>query len=157
MNNQGHTDSSSEESQVEPQIEPHVEPTRPTRRRADQSIAETCLNQDSVRRTRSGQIYSAPDPPTEPPVPPRNTPVLRPRHLRSVQFEVDTEDVEATEPREVPCTDPRRHQTQLDPRDMTLTMVDRSIPPQPIGTSTPAESLNLEAIHRDTQNLLQDL
>merc|ERR1711867_399289 len=30
-------------------------------------------------------------------------------------------------------------------------------PPQPIGTSTPAESLNLEAIHRDTQNLLQDL
>ena len=98
MNNQGHVGASSEE--------PHVEPTRPTRRRADQAISETCPNPDSVRRTRSGQIYSVPDPPTEHQVPTRNTPILRPRHLRSVQFDVDTEDVEATAPLEVPCTDP---------------------------------------------------
>ena len=150
MNTQGNVGASNEE--------PHNEPIRPTRRRADQAISETCPNPDSARRTRSGRTYSVPDPPTEHQVQNRNTPTLRPRPLRTVQFDVDAEDGESTAPLEVPCTDPRRHQTQLESRDMTLTMVgDRSEPPQPISTSTPAESLNLETIHRDVKSVLQSL
>ena len=150
MNTQGNVGASNEE--------PHNEPVRPTRRSADQAISEACPNPDSARRTRSGRTYSVPDPPTEHQVQNRNTPTLRPRPLRTVQFDVDVEDGESTAPLEVPCTDPRRHQTQLESRDMTLTMVgDQSEPPQPISTSTPAESLNLETIHRDVKSVLRSL
>ena len=43
--------------------EPDNEPVRPTRRNADQAMAESCPNPDSSRRTRSGRAYSAPERP----------------------------------------------------------------------------------------------
>ena len=136
-------------------IEADNEPVRSTRRNADQAMAESCPNPDSFRRTRSGRAYSAPDRPTEQQ---RNTPTLRPRPPRTVQFDVNVEVGESAAPLEVPGTDPRRHQTQLEPRDMTLTMVgDQGEPPQPISTSTPAESLNLETIHQGVRSVLRSL
>ena len=83
---------------------------------------------------------------------------MRPRPLRSVQFDVNVEVGEAATPLEIPGTDPRSHHTQLEPRDMTLTLVgDQGEPPQPVSTSTPAESVNLETIHQDVYSVLQSL
>ena len=145
----------SHEMNTQGNSEPDNEPVRSTRRNADQAMAESCPNPDSFRRTRSGRAYSAPDPPTEQQ---RNTPTLRPRPPRTVQFDVNVEVGESAAPLEVPGTDPRRHQTQLEPRDMTLTMVgDQGEPPQPISTSTPAESLNLETIHQGVRSVLRSL
>ena len=129
------------------------EPVRSTRRNADQIMAESCPNQNSIGRTRSGRRYSAPDRSIERQ---RETPALRP--LRTVQFNVDVELGDSTEPLEVPGTNPRSHQTQLEPRDMTLTMVgDQGEPPQPVRTSTPDESVNLETIHQDVCSVLRSL
>ena len=83
---------------------------------------------------------------------------MRPRPLRSVQFDVDVGVGEAATPLEVPGTDPRSHLTQLEPRDMTLTLVgNQGERPQPVNTSTPDESVNLETIHQDVYSLLQSL
>ena len=83
---------------------------------------------------------------------------MRPRPLRLVQFDVNVEVGEAATPLEIPGTDPRSHHTQLEPQDMTLTMVgDQGELPQPVSTSTPAESVNLETIHQDVYSLLQSL
>ena len=135
--------------------EPDNEPVRSTRRNADQAMAESCPNPDSFRRTRLGRAYSAPERPANQQ---RNTPTLRPRPPRSVQFDVNVEVGEAATPQEVPGTDPRSHHTQLEPRDMTLTLVgNQGEPPQPVSTSTPAESVNLETIHQDVYSVLRSL
>ena len=76
-------------------IEADNEPVRSTRRSADQAMAESCPNPDSFRRTRSGRAYSAPDRPTEQQ---RNTPTLRPRPPRTVQFDINVEVGESAAP-----------------------------------------------------------
>ena len=135
--------------------EPDNEPVRSSRRTADQDIAESCPNPDSIRRTRSGRTYSAPDRPTEQQ---RNTPTLRPRPPRTVQFDTNVEVGEAATPVDVPGTDPRCHRTTLEPKDMTLTMVgDQGQPPQPLSTSTPAESTNIETIYQGVREVAQAL
>ena len=99
---------------------PEDEQPRPTRRNADRAMAEMCPDPDTARRTRSGQSYSAPERPDDQQ---RKTPTLRPRVCRTVQFDTNVAVGEATTPIKVPGTDPRSHLTQLEPRDMTLTLV----------------------------------
>ena len=107
-------------------------------------MAEACPDLDTARRTRSGRSYSAPDRPADQQ---RTTPTLRPRPRRTVQFDTNVGVGEATTPFDVPGTDPRSHLTQLEPRDMTLTLVgNQGEHPQPVNTSTTDDSVNFETI-----------
>ena len=75
-----------------------------------------------------------------------------------MQFDTNVGVGEATTPFDIPGTDPRSHLTQLEPRDMTLTLVgNQGKCPQPVNTSTPDDSVNLENIHQDVYGLLQSL
>ena len=93
---------------------------RPTRQNADRAMSETCPESDAARRTGSGQQYSAPECAEDHH---RTTPTLRPRVRRTVQFDPEVAVGEASANADTTLTDPRSHLFQLEPRDMTLTLV----------------------------------